>query len=536
MQLSEYYHITTGKSDKSIFEDSKGSTRDYDPTLWFIDSMLLSFVKSFDFHFSEGRQTYNIEKPEWMFAYAAATIRDHVPFLRDSIQPVVDEMVKSTHPLNVETFSSFSNCSLVFVKKVADCVTKKLKKRFTKIINDRKIDTKIFLKTIDEVIAFDKLVRTSYFFPDELPLISESLLEDNIFEYWLKSEKDFVQSKIDSLFSELNSPWTCISTEALQAVVSENYVFSDLDLDIASFKPSHSIISFLIIVRSICDRYNLIRKMHFRWRFFIEIQVQMLNLYFGELEENLAKLLKKLKSTENNALYENGGIAWKNYCSLLNSSIFLIECLKKWQDDIVFIELQLYSPFAETEDALNSVWTRFNILSTDHKNIDSGIFETNISHLDSMANDFMQSLGRLVVDIFAKGLEGYAKRGHLLNSAFDENTSDHITEELIEPFSNLHLQLQILESSFSRSNFRSVTLNIAHRISEEFRNRIIKGNPFTQLRVQQLATDLKYLFSVFRMFEISPKTGFPELHDDLVYLIDLASDERNKDIKHFTIT
>jgi predicted XRE-type DNA-binding protein len=517
LQVSEVLH------DPEIWSSIKPQD------LWVVKRLVDTFAKSFDFHFSGKRQTNLLDKPEWIFAYATACLRDHVQFLEDTIQPVISGVLKSCM-VKPELFEKF-DCVHGFINSIVDIVASKVEQRIP-LITSLPQGFSIFKKTVDELLSFHSLLIEDYEYPEHMQRLLEVLTSSpEIFEFWLKSEKEFVQQQVDRLF-QMQDPWSPvpehIASEFGSSVEGE---FSWVDPDVAQMKPSKSSLILLSSVRKVADRFSPVQKMHFRWRFLSELQLQMLRVYCNELDDCLTKTLRRIRNSGSRSVFTLPK-DWSEYCNLLNSCEHISLHLKLWQDEIVYIELHRYSSVADTEEIATAVHTRSSIMSSlavEEANLDDGgVFEPMIIHLESLSSDFSQVLLNLMTEVFDEDLQKYIEKGHMWKSSPMDTGADEVSEEIAQTFSILHQQLTVLNDELSEQGFRKLSWKVAESVGSFINSKVVKGKSFSLAGLSQFVVDMKFLFNLFLSFNISPKLAFAELYDSLRILLDAA--ERGHEI------
>eukprot|EP00064_Thunnus_orientalis_P021924 superscaffoldBa00006972_g22094 len=138
-----------------------------------IQIMLLPLSRRFRYHFYGNRQTNSLSKPEWYLTQVLMWMGNSSTFMEEKIQPILDR-AGVTISARVELCRGL--LSLV-QEKVANDASKLL------------YDDALFCHLVEEVLQFEKELRSNQSYPAMLPGLLHLLLEDTTLQKWLTVEK-----------------------------------------------------------------------------------------------------------------------------------------------------------------------------------------------------------------------------------------------------------------------------------------------------------------------------------------------------------
>ena len=192
-----------------------------------------------------------------------------------------------------------------------------------------------FSHTIDEIIQFDTQIKnflkdfTKVGYTNSQFSCLHILCENcDLFGEWTNLERQISQKKIDSMFAGLNNDSfksddksnMSSGTSLLSNDTSKNEIWSCNYSDVDTMKPPHCAESFILILKSISDRYSNLpypsKKLEFT-----ELQLELLN----DFHLRLCQIIRDESKTPFN----------KNYLGVLNTVNYIIYVLEEWKNSPV---------------------------------------------------------------------------------------------------------------------------------------------------------------------------------------------------------
>ncbi|KAG7270952.1 hypothetical protein CRUP_015389, partial [Coryphaenoides rupestris] len=125
-----------------------------------IQIMLLPLAKRFRYHFTGNRQTNSLSKPEWYLTQILMWMGNNSAFMDDKIQPILDRTGANVN-----------------ARKLASDMPRLL------------YDDALFCHLVDEVLQFEKELRSSHSYPASLPGLLHIPLEEATLQKWLTVER-----------------------------------------------------------------------------------------------------------------------------------------------------------------------------------------------------------------------------------------------------------------------------------------------------------------------------------------------------------
>uniref|UniRef100_A0A668ATA9 RAD50 interactor 1 n=1 Tax=Myripristis murdjan TaxID=586833 RepID=A0A668ATA9_9TELE len=150
-----------------------------------IQIMLLPLSKRFRYHFTGNRQTNSLSKPEWYLTQVLMWMGNSSAFMDEKIQPILD---RAGANINARVELCRGLLSLV-QEKVASDAPRLL------------YDDSLFCHLVEEVLQFEKELRSSQLYPAALPGLLHLLVEDATLQKWLTVEKKMAVEKVDAILS-----------------------------------------------------------------------------------------------------------------------------------------------------------------------------------------------------------------------------------------------------------------------------------------------------------------------------------------------
>ncbi|XP_051247985.1 RAD50-interacting protein 1 isoform X2 [Dicentrarchus labrax] len=308
-----------------------------------IQIMLQPLSKRFRYHFYGNRQTNSLGKPEWYLTQVLMWMGNSSTFMEEKIQPIL-ERAGATISARVELCRGL--LSLV-QEKVASDASRLL------------YDDMIFCHLVEEVLQFEKELRSNQLYPAVLPGLLHLLLEDAILQKWLTVEKKMAVEKMDAMLSA-EGAWS-----------SQYKDISDMD----ELKAPDCAETFMTLLQVITERYRTLPCP--------SAQLKFLGLQRELVDDFRIRLTQVMKEESRCPL-------GARYCAILNAVNYICTILGDWGDNVFFLQLQQAAVSLGEEGLLGGL----GIMEVGRlASLEGSLFEGLLALLDRLKGDMM---GRLL--------------------------------------------------------------------------------------------------------------------------------------------
>ncbi|KAM7377807.1 hypothetical protein PAMA_012955 [Pampus argenteus] len=308
-----------------------------------IQIMLLPLSRRFRYHFYGNRQTNSLSKPEWYLTQVLMWMGNSSTFMEEKIQPILDR-AGVTISARVELCRGL--LSLV-QEKVASDASKLL------------YDDALFCHLVEEVLQFEKELRSNQSYPAVLPGLLHLLLEDTILQKWLTIEKKMAVEKMDAMLSA-EGAWS-----------SQYKDISDMD----ELKAPDCAETFMTLLQVITERYRALPCPSAQLKF-LELQRELVD----DFRIRLTQVMKE----------ESRCPLGARYCAILNAVNYISTILGDWGDNVFFLQLQQAAVSLGEEAVLGGL----GVMEVGRlASLEGSLFEGLLALLDRLKGDMM---GRLM--------------------------------------------------------------------------------------------------------------------------------------------
>ncbi|XP_063901999.1 RAD50-interacting protein 1-like isoform X2 [Zophobas morio] len=435
--------------------------------------LFVPVFKRFRFHFSGDHQTNRVDKPEWFMTFVVNILEKQRVFLNTALQSIFSDA------------SAERVMSLAAAWLINECVKPKLKEELETYLSD----LSLFRHAIAETLSFDQELAGSLR-PYEVPLCVDVFCEDlAVFEKWIQLEQEATMSFYERCWNKKNK-------------FDSN--FEDLHedgkvLDFAS--------TFLSLLKSISERYLLLRNEERKLAFIKHVQMKILDRFLTDAEQILFGVAK-----DNGARFSQIQ-EFETFCKLISSLTFIRRAIWDWSNDLVYIDLH---------EALKTLAPRPPPSGA------GSVFEGVVEKFEELEERGAQLVVDGVVETFCQDLEGYSRQRWVLVGP-QGLALPVLSESLSGPFSVLGQQLLSTRSILPAALFETVWIKVAGSISLELLRRVVLTNYFNPNGCQRFCNDMKVTFEIFSNFSPYPERYLPEIAD--VCKIMTASQEQLEKIK-----
>ncbi|KAJ8021540.1 RAD50-interacting protein 1 [Holothuria leucospilota] len=471
LQLPDVLAATEERSSKGI-DPLPGCQ----PLLLPIQLLLDPLEKRFKYHFFGKRQTNALDKPEWYFTQILNWVRDHSHFLEQTIQPIIDK------DENVNT-----NAKVEFTKGLLQLAAKKLKNDLPELL----YDDQHFSHTIDELLMFDKELRSQHGYPDREPGCLFVLTEKQCFEKWITVEKNFAGQKMDALLAS-KTAW-----------ISQYKDVSEAD----DSKVPESVENFMTLILVITERYkSLPSPTH---------HLQFLDLQLDLLDDFRIRLLQVMKLQASRPLSGQ-------YSAIVNGVEYIIGVLEEWSDQLFFVQLNFFKKEQQSMEKINAALEGNTDLeeeellkaapsqvSNAEDFYEGSVFDSTIELYTHLKQEMLSTLKKVVMEEIKDVCWNYQNEKWLTLPSQKDYISPSITPSFCEVLQTCKTRLQQVQELLTASLFNTFWESVAESLGQYIFDRVILNGQFNEGGAKQLRYDItKGLYPVFSDFTSRPETYF----------------------------
>ncbi|XP_025106000.1 RAD50-interacting protein 1-like [Pomacea canaliculata] len=465
------------------------------PLLLPLQLMVKPLKKRFRYHFYGKRRTNSIDKPEWYFTQVLNWIRDHWDFLAQNIQPLLDETEYKEICANTEFMRGMV---MLVMEKLADDLPRLL-------YNDV-----VFSHTVDEVLLFDRELRSTHGYPPTLPGCLDLLTTPEALSKWLAVEKKFAVEKVERM---LESPTAWESQ------------YKDI-VDVDEVKVPECAESFMTLLYTITDRYKPLPDP--------VAKVQFLGLQLELLEDFRIRLVQVMKDAA-------PAPTAHTHTAVLNAIHYIVQVLKEWSEMVFFLQIQYFRTnhtrlvqenLRESHEKKTSCISppKYGIsspvntsqssdaLALELENLPSlhtTVFEDIVDLFESIMNDMLKNIVSYVfTDVQARSQPYRKDKWLALSSQKDLVTTLGLSTSACEMLLVLKDHLCLVEQRLSRPLFVKFWQRLAARLNSFIYNEVILANHYSEGGAMQLQFDMvRNLFPLFGEYTQKPESYFREVRE-----------------------
>ncbi|XP_054608394.1 RAD50-interacting protein 1 isoform X1 [Dunckerocampus dactyliophorus] len=429
-----------------------------------IQIMLQPLSKRFRYHFYGNRQTNTLSKPEWYLTQVLMWIGNSTTFMEEKIQPILDR-AGATIIARVELCRGL--LSLVQEKVTGDA---------SRLL----YDDALFCHLVEEVLQFEKELRSNHSYPASLPGLLHLLLEDAILQKWLTVEKKMAVEKVDAMLSA-EGAWS-----------SQYKDIRDMD----ELKSPDCAETFMTLLQVITDRYQALPCVSAQLKF-LELQRELVD----DFRIRLTQVMKE----------ESRCPLSPRYCAILNAVNYISTILTDWGDNVFFLQLQQAAVSLGDEAVVGGLgMMEMGRLAS----LEGSLFEGLLALLDRLKGDMM---GRLLDGIMRDITE---KATAYCQDRWFSHPSQHDMSAMTLSSSACPMMLCIRDSLLNLHQVLSLSLfqlawqGLAERLDSFLYQELILSNHFSDGGAAQLQFDMtRNLFPLFGHYCKRPENFFKHVKE-----------------------
>ncbi|XP_071840585.1 RAD50-interacting protein 1-like [Apostichopus japonicus] len=481
LQLPDILAETEDKATKGI-ELLPGSQ----PILLPIQLLLDPLLKRFKYHFFGNRQTNAVDKPEWYFTQILNWVRDHSHFLEQTIQPILNKSEISNIVAKVE-----------FTRGLLQLAAKKLKIDIPDII----FDDQLLSHTIDELLLFDKELRSQYGYPDHEPGCLHVLTEKQCFEKWISVEKNFAGQKMDVLLAS-KTAW-----------ISQYKDVTNID----DAKVPECVENFMTLILVITERYKSLPSPTHHLRF-LELQLDL-------IDDFRIRLLQVMKLKSSAPLSGQ-------YCAIVNGIEYILGVLEEWSNQLFFIQLNFFKKEQQSMEKINAALESnmemdeeaFSKISPSNDTgseefYQGSVFDSTVELYSHLKQEMLQTLRRVIIEEIKDRCWDYQHHKWLTLPSHKDFITPSITTSFCDVLQTCKARLHEVQELLSAVVFNILWEAVADSLGQFIFDRVIMNGQFNEGGAKQLSYDVsKGLLPVFTDYTSKPESYFRILKDSCTLL------------------
>lgn len=556
----------------------------------------------FKFHFEKSDiETNRPDKPEWYYHHCLNLIDVNLTFMFEALDPALKKSSKFNQRKAVNEFITtllpmVRNKTLSLFDQISESIDTAAPSDLSLLQDDEEIkitETRPSLETLTslkdknsyaaaqllahlvyETLVFDNSLKEKYYYYPFSYSNSSShgrswrgLAGDLLsahdyrnFKIWVNIEKLMAFQRYHEIVDESSTAFQ-IDYEYGTNNTNQNGGANQLANFSNQVKPTESAIYLKDLIESVTDHYASLSSVRFRLKYFVTIQIGLLDKYYDRLSqsmdafESLRKLSSKaLKATKNvsaaatsvaatagtaallkivgvNSIPSTGdesemvkGInGLERLCRIYGSLSFIIKALKQWGEEEFYLQL--------LED-ISSLSGNGDQPDAESSNTgDSTLFDETIQSYTQLIERCQNDMLTLLKEEFKSAMKEYFKNNWSSNDDNDDNGTPEVSRSLLtffkafSPYHNLLLSLfgqrqtPPQPNTFRSSHSLEYTL-FARKFSSQvvdwyLFNYVISSNRFNQLGGKQFKVDLQELYRVLQLPHDSTYKKFNEMADFL---------------------
>uniref|UniRef100_A0A8K9UV38 RAD50-interacting protein 1 n=1 Tax=Oncorhynchus mykiss TaxID=8022 RepID=A0A8K9UV38_ONCMY len=434
-----------------------------------VQIMLLPLSKRFRYHFTGNRQTNSLNKPEWFLTQVLMWMGNSSNFMEEKIQPILDR-----NGANV-------NAKVELCRGLLTLAQEKLALDAPRLL----YDDALFCHLVDEILQFERELRTTHSYPSTLPGVLHVLLEEVVLQKWLTVERKMAIEKVDAMLSA-EGAWS-----------SQYKDISDMD----ELKAPDCAETFMTLLLVITDRYRALPCPRAQLRF-LALQREL-------VDDFRIRLTQVMKEESRNPL-------GARYCAILNAANYISTVLGDWGDNVFFLQLQQSAVALGEEELLGPLGvTESGRLAS----LEGSLFEGLLGLLERLRGDMLGRLLEAVMRDVQKKAQPYCRDRWLsLPSQCDQATMS-LSSLACPLMLCLRDHLLQLQQMLCLPLFQTGWQDLAERLDLFLYQNVILYNHFNEGGAAQLQFDMtRNLFPLFGHYCKRPENFFKHVKEACVIL------------------
>lgn len=420
------------------------------------------------FHFSAQSPTNRPDKPEWIYTHFLAVLNAHIDFLLDCC----------SSPLKDSISFSQRNAVHEFISALLPTLRQILLALFDRV----KASPQLLSHLIYESVLFDIALDEKYFYrpfnAPKWPGITGELLSannDQNFKTWLHLESTSAMTRYEEFIQSKNA-WEI------------DYDFVAID----ETKPTQSAINLRDLVESLTTHYSSLASTKFRLRYFVAVQLALLDLFFERLKDSLtafdamsSRFSRAVGSVSaEDALLVKGSNGVLRLARIIGSLDYIIIALQQWSEQEFF--LQLWDDIsANTSLSKDFSDSSFN---------NTTLFDETIQSYSTLKLNAEKTLLNLLKNELSQAIKPYFKKNDWL-----QDQSLKTSPELMQALRTVSPLLDFLYRFYSPFAYNALIRQFASIVQSLLWQNIFTANTFSSAGAAQLKLDVEAILTSLRV-------------------------------------
>nr|XP_019955584.1 PREDICTED: RAD50-interacting protein 1 isoform X1 [Paralichthys olivaceus] len=434
-----------------------------------IQIMLLPLSKRFRYHFYGNRQTNSPSKPEWYLTQVLMWMGNSSTFMEEKIQPILD---RAGAAISARVELCRGLLSLV-QEKVASDASRLL------------YDDVLLSHLVEEVLQFEKELRSNHSYPAVLPGLLHLLLEEAVLQKWLTVERKMAVEKMDAMLSA-EGAWS-----------SQYKDISDMD----ELKAPDCAETFMTLLQVITERYRALPCP--------SAQLKFLGLQRELVDDFRIRLTQVMKEESRCPL-------GARYCAILNAVNYISTILGDWGDNVFFLQLQQAAVSLGDEAVLGDL----GVLELGRlASLEGSLFEGLLALLDRLKGDMMGRLLEWTMREITEKAKPYSHDRWLSLPSQQDQSTMSLSSSACPMMLCVRDRLLNLHQVLSVSLFQLAWQGLADRLDKFLYQDVILTNHFSDGGAAQLQFDMtRNLFPLFGHYCKRPENFFKHVKEACIIL------------------
>ncbi|KAI1883370.1 hypothetical protein AGOR_G00230720 [Albula goreensis] len=433
-----------------------------------IQIMILPLSKRFRYHFTGNRQTNCLNKPEWYLTQVLMWMGNNSKFMEEKIQPILDKT------------DAKINARVELCRGLLSLAQEKLAHDAPRLL----YDDALFCHLVDEVLQFERELRTTHAYPSMLPGALHILLEEAVFQKWLSVERKMAVEKVDAMLSA-EGAWS-----------SQYRDISDMD----ELKAPDCAETFMTLLLVITDRYRSLPCSR--------AQLSFLALQRELVDDFRIRLTQVMKE-------ESRSPIGAKYCAILNAVNYISTVLSDWADNVFFLQLQQAAVSLGEE-----VWGPLGATEAGRlASLEGSLFEGLLGLLERLRGDMLGRLLEAVMREVREKVQPYGRDRWLSLPSQTDQATMSLSSSACPMMLCLRDRLLQLQQLLCLPLFQSFWQGLAERLDQLLYQDVILYNHFNEGGAAQLQFDMtRNLFPLFGHYCKRPENFFKHVKEACIIL------------------
>lgn len=451
----------------------------------------------FKYHFEGKAVTNRVDKPEWAFHHFLNIIDSHFGFLAGPVTEVLNKL---------ELFAD-RNGVYEFITAFLPSIKSKMFSLFEEVSDSPNLLSHL----VYETVLFDNALKEKY--------------------YYLPYGKKVWKGVAGELLSNANwfQKWLAVETESateryLEIETAPNAFEIDYDaVDPSETAPTISAVNLKDLLETITDHYSSLASVRFRLRYFLAVQVNLLDKYYARLVESM-EAFDSMTSGFTRAV---GGVSKEDMqlvtginglerlCRIYGSLNYISYFLEQWGDEEFFLQLwHDITTLSGSKQTLDQT-SKDAIKAVTQHAVEGTVFDETNTGYKELCNRVENSIVNLLKRELQHSMKEYFKKSDWAELTELETSESAVLEagvsrQIAQPVKHIGTLFAFLERFFGVADYTRVRRRFTRELETYFWNYIIGANRFAAAGGAQLYRDVEALGASKRLQQAARLLALPE--------------------------